>query len=198
MEPAGRLARCCRLVQVVKENARKLIKYGATSIVALGVSETVLLTLYGSGVLNATADAFIGNLAGTVPSYLMSRYWVWRTSARNRVGRQVVLYWMTSLTSMVLTSVATGAVAEVAPPGHFLHLLVVGTGFVAVSLTLWVTKFLVYEHLIFLPGAQGHVPAGESAPGPSDARGVLAMPPLADQGPGGSGSPPGGDRREAS
>jgi len=38
------------------------------------VSETTLLLLYGTSTLNATADAFIANLAGILPSYLLSRY----------------------------------------------------------------------------------------------------------------------------
>jgi len=108
-----------------------------------------LLVLYGSGTLNATTHAFLANLAGTVPSYLLSRYWIWREASRSRVGRQVVLYWLTSLLCMVITSFTAGGLARIAPDGRALHLVVVGIGFFAVSLVLWVAKFLVYEHVIF-------------------------------------------------
>jgi putative flippase GtrA len=52
---------------------KKFLRYTATSVVAVVVSETTLL-LYGTSTLNATADAFIANLAGILPSYLLTRY----------------------------------------------------------------------------------------------------------------------------
>jgi len=54
----------------------------------------ILLVLYGSGTVNPIVDAFLANLAGTVPSYLLSHFWIWREASRTRVGRQVVLYWL--------------------------------------------------------------------------------------------------------
>jgi putative flippase GtrA len=116
------------------------------------VSETTLLILYGNDVVNATVAAVIANLAGTVPSYFMSRYWIWRDSPRTRVGRQVVLYWITSLVCMGLTSLATGAIASLAPAGHRFHLAVVAVGFPAVTLVFWLAKFVLYQRVIF-PGA---------------------------------------------
>jgi len=116
------------------------------------VSETTLLILYGNDVVNATVAAVIANLAGTVPSYFMSRYWIWKDSPRTRVGRQVVLYWATSIVCMALTSLATGAIASLAPAGHRLHLAVVAVGFPAVTLVFWLAKFVLYQRVIF-PGA---------------------------------------------
>jgi len=127
----------------------RLARYAATSGVAFGVSETTLLILYGNDVVNATVAAVIANLAGTVPSYFMSRYWIWKDSARTRVGRQVVLYWTTSVVCMALTSLATGAIASLAPAGHRFHLAVVAVGFPAVTLVFWLAKFVLYQRVIF-------------------------------------------------
>ena len=137
------------LLQGVRRHAAKLARYAGTSVVAFGVSETTLLVLYGSGILNPTVDAFLANLAGTVPSYFLSRFWIWREASRTRVGRQVVLYWLTSLLCMVVTSLTAGGLAEIAPDGRAVHLVVVGVGFFVVGFVLWVAKFLVYEHVIF-------------------------------------------------
>jgi putative flippase GtrA len=127
----------------------KLTRYAMTSGVALGISEVTLLVVYDHGVGSATLAALIANLAGTVPSYLMSRYWIWRDAQRTRAGRQVFLYWLTAAISMALTSLATGAIARLAPAGHHFHLAVVGIGFPAVQLVLWLGKYVVYQHLIF-------------------------------------------------
>ena len=130
----------------------RLTRYAATSGVAFGVSETTLLILYGNDVVNATVAAVIANLAGTAPSYFMSRYWIWKDAARTRVGRQVILYWATSVVCMAVTSLATGAIASLAPAGHRFHLAVVAVGFPAVTLIFWLAKFVLYQRVIF-PGA---------------------------------------------
>jgi len=134
----------------MRAHKSRLVRYSATSVVALAVSETTLLALYATGTLNATSDGFIANLAGTFPSYLMSRYWIWKDSERQRVGRQVVMYWMISLASMMLTSFATGGIARIAPDGRVLRLFIVGSGFFIASFILWVAKYLVYQRLIFV------------------------------------------------
>jgi|GEM_PF-4871620 len=62
---------------------------------------------------------------------------------------------------MALTSLTAGGLARIAPDGRALHLVVVGVGFFAVSLLLWVAKFLVYEHVIFSSlGASTRHPGG--------------------------------------
>ena len=126
-----------------------LVRYASTSVVAFGVSEITLLLLYGRGVFSATVSALIANLAGTVPSYFMSRYWIWKNADRSRAGRQVVLYWATSVIFIALTSLSTGAIARFAPAGHPMHLEVVAIGFPAVTILFWVAKLVVYQRVIF-------------------------------------------------
>jgi hypothetical protein len=79
----------------------------------------------------------------------MSRYWVWKDATRTRVGRQVVLYWLTSFACIVLTSLATGAIARLAPAGHPFHLAVVAIGFPIVTVVFWVAKLVLYHFFIF-------------------------------------------------
>jgi len=138
-----------RALQLHHAQIARLARYAATSGVAFGVSELTLLVLYGYGVVSATVAALIANLAGTVPSYLMSRYWIWKEAARTRVVRQVILYWATSVSCIVLTSLATGAIATLAPAGHRFHLAVVAIGFPAVTLAFWLLKFVLYQRVIF-------------------------------------------------
>jgi putative flippase GtrA len=126
-----------------------LARYGTTSVVAFGVSEIVLLFLYGKGFASATVAAVIANLLGTIPSYFMSRYWIWRDADRSRAGRQVFLYWATSAICIALTSVSTGAIAKLAPAGHPMHLELVAVGFPVVTVVFWIAKLVVYQQIIF-------------------------------------------------
>jgi putative flippase GtrA len=118
-------------------------------VLAFGISEATLLVLYGSGAVGATMAALIANVVATVPSYLLSRYWIWKEATRTRVGRQIVLYWATSVACIAGTSVATGAIARLAPVGNPWHLAVVGLGFLIVSVVFWLTKFIIYQRVIF-------------------------------------------------
>lgn len=133
----------------------RLARYGATSIVAFAVSEITLLALYGWNVTGATVAAVVANLAGTVPSYLMSRYWIWSEAPRARVGRQVVMYWTTSIICIAGTSLATGAIARLAPSGQRFHLAVAGIGFLLVNIVFWFAKFEVYQRIIFPVDTRG-------------------------------------------
>lgn len=137
------------LRQARRVRIARLVRYAATSAVAFGVSEATLLVLYGSGAVGATVAALLANLVGTVPSYLMSRYWIWSEAPRTRVGRQVVLYWTTSAAFIAGTSFATGGVARLVPADHPYHLVLVGLGFFVVSVVFWLAKFVVYQRAIF-------------------------------------------------
>ena len=132
-----------------KRTLAKLVRYGATSAIALVISEIALLIAAAFGI-TATLAAVIGNLAGIVPSYVMSRYWIWPDAKRDRVGRQVVQYWMTSLVSMTITSLATGGISAIAPSSGIDHLFIVGGGFLAINFVCWVGKYVVYQRFIFV------------------------------------------------
>jgi putative flippase GtrA len=125
----------------------RLVRYTATSVLAFAISEITLLILYGNHLVGATTAALIANLVATVPSYLMSRYWIWKDAKRTQVGRQVILYWATSAASILLTSLATGAIAHHIT-NHF-HLALVGVAFFFVNVAFWLIKFVVYHKFIF-------------------------------------------------
>jgi putative flippase GtrA len=91
----------------------------------------------------------VANLVATVPSYLMSRYWIWSEAPRARAGRQVGLYWITSIVCIAGTSLSTGAIAGLVPSGQRFHLAIVGAGFLAVNIVFWLAKFVVYQRVIF-------------------------------------------------
>jgi putative flippase GtrA len=127
----------------------RLARYAATSGIAFVVSETTLLLLYGLNLTSATVAALMANLAGTVPSYLLSRYWIWKDAARESVLRQVILYWTVSIICIAMSSLLTGALARLAPSGHPLHLMVVAIGFPVVTFALWLIKYVIYQRVIF-------------------------------------------------
>ncbi len=132
---------------------RRWGRYAVTSGVATGVSEGVLLALYGAHVLSASAAAVVASIAATVPSYAMSRFWIWPEADRRRPGRQAAGYWVVGLVSLALSSLLTGVAAADAPSGRTAHLAVVGGAYVGTYGALWVLKFAVYQRFLFRPPA---------------------------------------------
>lgn len=130
-------------------DVQRLVRYAVTSVVALAVSELCLVVVDADTGIGAMLAAFVANLAGTIPSYLMSRYWIWSEADRSRPARQVLLYWLTSLVSMVISSVSTGAISDADHAHHVLKLLLLGAVYLFVSLILWVAKYVAYQTVIF-------------------------------------------------
>ena len=124
-------------------------RYALASVVATGVSEATLLELYGAHLLGASAAAVAASAAGVIPSYLMSRYWIWPEADRHRPGRQAVAFWAVALISLGLCTLLTGVAAANSPSGHLSHLAVVGVAYVGTYGMLWVAKFAVYQRYLF-------------------------------------------------
>lgn len=144
--------------RLAERDLRRLFRYAATSVIALGISEAVLLLISDTTSLGAASAALVANVAGTGPSYLLSRYWIWPEADRRRVGRQLVLYWVISLVSMGLSSITLGVVADHVPHTRLVHLALLGAAYLGISVVLWVAKYASYRAFIFTPE-----PAGASA-----------------------------------
>ncbi|MHB1527504.1 MAG: GtrA family protein [Candidatus Dormibacteria bacterium] len=135
--------------------AWRWLRYLLTSGLSTVISEVALVALYAAGVTGATMAAVLATLVGTIPSYLISRYWIWPEADRRGVGRQMALYWLTTAASLVVSSLATGAAVAHAPAGRELHVLVAGVAYGGTYLVLWVAKYLVYQRVVFV-GPRAH------------------------------------------
>ncbi|MGH9103613.1 MAG: GtrA family protein [Acidimicrobiales bacterium] len=155
-EPATDPQRWSRLAAVRARPGlvRQLARYTLASVVSTVVSEVTLIGLYGGGLLGAAWAAVAANLAGAVPSYLLSRYWIWSAADRARPGRQVALYLTTSIISLVASTAATSAAASWAPGPHDLRLAIVSFAYIATYGLLWVVKFGFYRRYLFRHGAR--------------------------------------------
>jgi putative flippase GtrA len=145
---------------IARPRINKILRYAITSGVTTGISEVTLLVLYGSGFLGATGSSVIANLAGTVPSYLLSRYWIWPEADRKGAARQMGLYWATSLVGLVVTTAGASFAGAHAPAGHTSHVIVVGSAYIATVAALWVAKFFVYQRIVFNSSPVGRSGAG--------------------------------------
>lgn len=149
----GRLATLLArvLARLEGRDLGRLFRYAATSVICLAVSEAVVLYLQDATTLGPISAALIANVAGGIPSYLLSRYWIWPEADRRRVGRQFVLYWAISFVSMGLSSFTYGVVADHVPHERIVHIVLLGVAYLVISLVLWVAKYVSYRSFCFTP-----------------------------------------------
>ncbi len=149
-------------------------RYAVTSVVATAVSEAVLLAVYGTHLLGASAASVVASMAGMVPSYAMSRFWIWPEADRRNPGRQAAGFWVIGIVSLGASSLVTGIAAALAPSGRVAHLAVVGVAYVGTYGALWILKFGVYQRFLFHAPPVGAAADGTAAPVPAIAAGPAA------------------------
>jgi putative flippase GtrA len=122
----------------------RLARFSVASAIATGFSQVVLLAVYGWTELDATTASTIAFLAGSVPHFLMVRYWAWPPG---KLRSQLTTY---------LTVTIAGGVASIAltTAAEWLVLPLLSAGWQPIALTLsylaasgpvFLAKFAVFD-----------------------------------------------------
>ena len=128
----------------------RFTKYALGSVVAFIASNVAFAGFY---ILAATttACAVAGFIAGAIPNWILNRRWAWQSTGRPP-ARQVVGYIGVSIVVLITTSAVTGwtnSHVQSIPQGHGLRLLIVTASYVAITIVLFVAKFVVYDFWVF-------------------------------------------------
>ncbi len=145
-DAVARLWRFCRTPEGLK-----LIKYAMVSAISAATSLLILTIVY--GVLRLWTEVIsvlFSNVMAGIPSYFLNRQWVWGKSGRSHLWREVLPFWVMSLTGIGF-ALFTASVAHNFADTHHLHhlartILVVGANVAAFGI-LWVVKFLILNRL---------------------------------------------------
>lgn len=116
-----------------------------TSVVGVVVSQSSLLVfvnVFGWGGL-------VSNLAsvalGTIPTYSMSRAWVWSKSGKSSFYAEVVPFWVLTLLGLLLSSLFVVFFEQNWPDNK----LLINVGNIAGFGVLWVAKFFILDRMLF-------------------------------------------------
>ncbi len=145
----------------------KLVRYTAVSLISAATSLVILTIVY--GVLRLWTEVIsvlFSNVMAGIPSYFLNRQWVWGKSGRSHIWREVLPFWVMSLTGIGFALFTANVAHNFADAHHLHHLartaLVVGANVAAFGI-LWVLKFLILNRL-FAQIADSEVGA-EAQPG---------------------------------
>src|ERR1044071_2477037 len=107
--------------------SRRLARFTVASAIATGISQVVLLVVYSWTTVDATTASTIAFLAGSVPHFLMVRYWAWPPGKlRSQLTTYLTVTLIGGVASIALTTLAEQLVLPLLPEG----------GWQAVALTL--------------------------------------------------------------
>ena len=141
-----RLWRYCRTPE-----GMKVVRYTLVSVISALTSLVILTIVY--GVLRLWSEVFstlFANVMAGIPSYILNRRWVWGKSGRSHIWREILPFWIMSLTGIGF-ALYTATLAHNYADAHHLHhlartVLVVGANVAAFGI-LWVLKFLILNRL---------------------------------------------------
>jgi putative flippase GtrA len=97
--------------------------------------------------------------AGAIPNYVLNRSWAWERWGRLNVSREVILYAVVSIVSLVSAAVVTGWVSHMAAQltgSHAARTALVASAYLATYSLLFVLKFVIFQRVVFVEPRRGH------------------------------------------
>jgi putative flippase GtrA len=133
----------------------RLFRYTTGSVVALVVSEIVLVTAYGVARLPTVIATVLAFLAGAFPNWVLNRRWAWARGDRANLRREVLPYATIVVASLVLATGLTAAadrLARVLTDSVALRSAFVGAAYLLTSFVMFVGKFVLFDRIVFVEG----------------------------------------------
>lgn len=126
----------------------RLARFTVASAIATGISQVVLLAVYGTTSLDATTASTIAFLAGSAPHFLMVRYWAWEDTSPGRLRAQLTTYLTVTLigglASIALTTLAEDLLLPLLPSGGW-QAVALTLSYLAASGPVFLAKFAVFD-----------------------------------------------------
>ena len=146
---------------------RKLVRYGLVSVVSALFTFTVLTFVYGVLQLWTEVPSVVfSNILATFFNYYLNRRWVWGKAGRSNLLKEVIPFWILSISGMVLALFTASLARQFSDSQHLGHwartIVVVGANTCAFGI-IWGVKFLILNR-IFRQLPESKSVDGESEP----------------------------------
>jgi len=130
---------------------RRIVRFVSASVVSTAVSFAAISLVYGLKIIRGEVDATLfGNLVGAIPSYWLNRRWVWRKSGRSHLRKEVLPFWILTLSGIAFSIVGAAYAHQLIHEHQWSHLIntavVDGANLASVGV-FWILKFLVFSRI---------------------------------------------------
>jgi putative flippase GtrA len=143
---------------VLRRLVPRILRYASVSLLATGLSLTVLGVLVGLVAVPAGWANVAATAAGTVPSFELNRRWVWAKTGRRSLPAEVLPFTILSFTGLAISTIAVSVAGAWAIhrdwPATARTVLVLATNVVAYG-SLWVLQFVLLDRVLFRPPRSG-------------------------------------------
>jgi len=128
---------------------KKLIRYAMVSVISTVVSFVVLFVAFSITHLTIESTVF-ANVVATVPSYFLTRMWVWGKGGRSHFMKEIVPFWTMSALGIVVSGFGAALAKHFSLVHHLSHreqtVVVLCANLVSFGV-FWVLKFMLYNRL---------------------------------------------------
>jgi putative flippase GtrA len=131
--------------------ARKLFRYTMVSVISTAVSFVTLGIVFGLlhwwGEVVSTVFA---NVVASIPSYFLTRNWVWGKTGRSHLVKEIIPFWVMSGLGIAFSIVGAAIAKHIGIAYHLDHFeqtVVVLAANVLSFAVFWVAKFLVFNRI---------------------------------------------------
>ena len=116
------------------------------------LSAAVLVALALGLGMSAGVANIIAVCCGIVPSYVANRRWVWKRPGRGSLTREVLPFWVLSLTGLAVSTIAVARVADLTSTwSSSARAVALPVANLSVFAALWVVQFVLLDRVIFRP-----------------------------------------------
>jgi putative flippase GtrA len=131
--------------------AKQLIRYSMVSVISTGVSLAVLALVFGVfHVWGEVGSTVFANVVASVPSYFLTRNWVWGKTGRSHLVKEIIPFWTMSALGIAFSIIGAAAAKHLGTRlglSHFEQTLLVEAANVTSFAVFWVAKYLVFNRI---------------------------------------------------
>jgi putative flippase GtrA len=134
-------------------------RFAVASVVATVVTELTFVALYGADLAGAEVAGVVAFVAGAVPKFALSRWWVWRCPGTPSLLGEVVPYGLvaagTGLAAGLITGLAERVIEQQAESRPW-QVALVGATFLATMVLMFAVRYVLFDRLVFNDGSRTH------------------------------------------
>ena len=131
--------------RIRREHGTKLIRFGAVSAFNVLFSQVLLYAAQTALEMPPVAANVATVAVGTIPAYLLSRYWVWQKKGKSHWMKEVLPFWVLTFIGFALSTAAVWFVADRWDPAP----IVINLTNLAAFGVVWLSKFVILDRILF-------------------------------------------------
>ncbi len=148
---------------------RKAVRYSMASVVAVLISQGVLLLTYGILQVGSAVECnVIATACAALPSYYMNRAWAWEKSGKSHLTKEIIPFWVLAFIGLAVSLWSVSLTENYSKSHGYSHLLTsIAVNFASLAAfgVVWVAKFVIFEKLVFIDHSTDSSD-GNGGPGP--------------------------------